>query len=63
MKRIKRNCARQPSRSKSAVHPLNSKKRHRRFLEELLALCDPSARPSKADRAWLSAPPRGRELI
>jgi hypothetical protein len=63
MKRIKRDSARQPSRLKSAVQPLNSKKRRRRSLEELLAQCDPSARPSKADRKWLSAPSIGRELI
>ena len=32
-------------------------------LDELLAQCDPSARPSKEDRDWLNSLPVGREII
>ena len=39
-------------------------KKHRRYsLDELLALCNPSARRSRADREWLASGPAGRELI
>jgi antitoxin ChpS len=37
--------------------------RRRYSLDELLAQCDPSARPSKEDRDWLNSSPVGREII
>lgn len=36
--------------------------RTRHTLEELLAQCDPSAPRSEDERAWLDAPPVGREF-
>jgi len=38
-------------------------KRPRYTLEELLAQCNPKARPSKEDREWLNNKPLGGELI
>jgi antitoxin ChpS len=32
-------------------------------LEELVAQCDPNAPLSEEDRAWLDAPPVGREVL
>jgi len=37
--------------------------RCRYTLDELLAQCNPKARRSKRDRAWLDDKPVGRELI
>ena len=42
---------------------VESASRRRYSLDELLAQCKPSARVSAEDRKWLSAPPKGRELI
>jgi antitoxin ChpS len=37
---------------------------HRRYTaEELVQRCDPQAPPSDEDRAWLDAPPVGREAL
>ena len=38
-------------------------KRPRYTLEELLAQCNPRARRSAQERAWLSDPPTGGELL
>ncbi len=38
-------------------------KRRRYTLDQLLAQCKPSARRSRADRAWTAGKPIGRELI
>jgi antitoxin ChpS len=37
--------------------------RPRYTLDELLGQCDPAAEPDPEDRAWLDAPPVGRELL
>ncbi len=42
---------------------VDPKKRRRYSLDELLAQCDPSARRSRADRAWLAGRAVGRELV
>ena len=42
---------------------VDPRKRRRYSLDELLAQCKPSARHSREDRNWLTAPSVGRELI
>jgi antitoxin ChpS len=42
---------------------VDPKKRRRYSLDELLALCKPSARRSREDRDWVTSPPAGREFI
>jgi antitoxin ChpS len=42
------------------VHPLRKPKYS---LDELLAASDYSDPPSDEDREWMSAPPKGRELL
>jgi hypothetical protein len=37
--------------------------RKRYSLAELISRCDPNAQPSAEDRAWLDAPPVGREAL
>jgi antitoxin ChpS len=37
--------------------------RPRYTLDELLAECDPDARPAREEREWLDNPPTGGELI
>ena len=47
-------------RGRLVVEP---QKRPRYTLDELLAQCNPKARPTKQDREWLSEKPTGSELI
>ncbi len=42
---------------------VESPKRPRYLLSELLAQCDAKAPISDEDRAWLDSPPAGRELL
>jgi antitoxin ChpS len=48
---------------KSGRLVVEPKARRRYSLDELLAQCRPSARRSRADRAWTAGGPVGRELI
>jgi antitoxin ChpS len=48
---------------KSGRLVIDPKKRRRYSLDELLALCKPSARRSRKDRDWVAGKPAGRELI
>jgi antitoxin ChpS len=48
---------------KSGRLVIDPKKRRRYSLDELLALCKPSARRPRKDRDWVAGKPAGRELI
>jgi hypothetical protein len=41
---------------------VDSKKRRRYSLDELLAQCKPAVRRSRAECDWVTGPPAGREL-
>jgi antitoxin ChpS len=43
------------------IAPLRTRPRY--SLEELVARCDPKKRLSREERAWLDAPPIGREVL
>jgi len=47
-------------RGRIVVEP---QRRRRYALKELLAQCDPKARPGKEEREWLDSKPVGGELI
>jgi antitoxin ChpS len=42
---------------------VESPRKPRYTLAELLAQCDPNAPVSRQDREWLNSPPAGRELL
>jgi antitoxin ChpS len=48
---------------KNGTLVMESQRRPRYTLQELLAKCHKKSRPSKQDREWLNARPTGRELI
>jgi antitoxin component of MazEF toxin-antitoxin module len=43
------------------IEPVRTQRRY--TLEELVAQCDPKKRLSREERAWLDAPPVGREAL